>query len=277
MDDVTAMAKGLLSDDGGKTATPSSEEEALASMATYKPKETAKAEKSLRVDEEYEGNDDGVVGKGIELDVSASDVKSEPRYDKLKRIIHDGGKLYKVKNTSNKLFGIDWDLALLPNDMQDDFKKYLEGKYIAYGLRKLLGNTALMVRIYKEGRTVDFLHNYLVEAQIPTLVPAAVGRDTIMVSKVIIPAGESAVFTERQLESLEKFEKVMRKSPDGEMSDWLGFLVFTELSKETVVEVPRSYVFEEDIRNGALVVDSKEFESKKSGRAYNSEVIRATE
>lgn len=195
------------------------------------------------------------------LKAATVDESKLPDYDALKALLLDGQALYGVKNTSNHMLLNDWDRALMPADLNDDFQEYLSQKYIDYDLPPSTVSAGL-VAIYIDGKTVSFLEGFMNEREIPTLVPMQIGKETRIKSQFIIRPGEEVICTEKQLESLARYEKIKREfaSSDDEPkhSDWLGFLIFRELDTDNLGEIKRSYVTYEDVMKGRVDVNVKE-------------------
>ncbi len=193
----------------------------------------------------------------------SSEVREFPNYEDIKSKMKQGEKMYSLKNTADITLTTDWNLETLPVDMHGEFKKYLEAKYIQHGLQMLVGR-AILVAIIVEGRTINFLENYLKQKQFPTLLPVVAGPEIDFRSQLVIPSGESVIVTERQMKALEAFHKVRDPHPqsDGKTtySDWLGFLVVKELKPEDLKDIKRSFVTSTDVIRGKLEAISERVE-----------------
>lgn len=178
--------------------------------------------------------------------------------------------LYAVKNTSNKDLILDWDLSLMPKELESDFKKYLTDKYIQFGLDKLTNETVL-VAVYINGRTINFLHNYMNDIQVPFITRVYQSGEAVIKSQLIIPAKETVICTEQQLESLNRFRKSRIEIEDGKFSDWSGFLAVKLLDKDNLNKVKYSIVTVEDLKKCQFSSSKEDNRAEKGGR--NSKFI----
>lgn len=182
-------------------------------------------------------------------------------YDNLKKIMKTT-KLYAVKNTGDDLI-IDWDLDLIPDDLRDDFDKYLSEKYNIYQIKES-NLTFRLVVLYKDGRSINFLHQFMTEKKIPNLENVREGAETTIKSQFVLPKGKIAVITERQYNSLKKFEKKRAVDKEGKPGDWDGTLVFKGLNEESSRKVSYSFVTTEDVKNNEFEVKEENSLNKKN-------------
>lgn len=186
-------------------------------------------------------------------DVSAS--KSKVDYAHLNTLLDSDEQLFAVKNTAKTPLVLDWNLELLPSDLEDEFNKYLEKKYLEYGKENLVGG-ARIVSIFEEGKTINFLNSFLTSKKFPVVLPRAAGREDEFRSSFVLNSGEAVLLTQVQAESLRRFEKLKRVWDNGDgkktESPWLGFLVFTPIQEsEDLLKYSISYVTSKDTINTA--------------------------
>lgn len=201
-----------------------------------------------------------------------------PDYETLSKRLKTQGDLYEIENTSNIVVVRDWDLSLIPEDLLPRFKQYLSNKYAQYGLTEIMGNN-MVVAIYTDNRTINFLNGFVNELRIPTMVSRQEGREVIVKSQFVMLPGEKVLVTERQLKSLEALEKVKREfdtdaSKEPTYSDWLGFLIFRKIENpERLSEYKRSFVTYDDILKTHVDIDVKLLNTRNDRREPG--VIRA--
>lgn len=180
---------------------------------------------------------------------------SKVDYANLEGMLESGEVLFAVKNTSNEPLILDWNLELLPKDLEKEFDKYLEKKYLEYGQESLVGGPRI-VAIFQEGKTINFLNSFLTNKKFPVVLPRSAGREETFRSSFALNAGESVILTQAQKNSLARFEKIKRvwTSEDGKRtaSPWLGFLVFTPIQEgKDLLKYSMSYVTSDDTINSA--------------------------
>jgi len=175
-------------------------------------------------------------------------------YANLQGMLEEGESLWAVRNTSSEPLILDWNLELLPKDIEADFDKYLEKKYLEYGQEGLI-NGPRIVAIFQEGRTINFLNSYLTQKKYPVVLPRNQGKEQTFRSSFALNAGESVILTETQKNSLARFEKIKRVyKVEGkkETTPWLGFLVFDPIQEgKDLLKYNISYVTSEDTFNSA--------------------------
>jgi hypothetical protein len=194
----------------------------------------------------------------------------------LEGMLENGDRLFVVKNSSDEPLVLDWNLELLPADLEDEFNKYLEKKYLEYGQEGLIGGPRV-VAIFQEGRTINFLNSFLTNKKFPIVLPRNAGREEEFRSSFVLNAGESVILTETQKNSLNRFEKMKRVwEKDGKRtaSPWLGFLVFTPIQEgEELLKYSMSYVTSDDTINSAQDIGEVKTQEQKE----EAGIIRATE
>jgi hypothetical protein len=202
---------------------------------------------------------------------------SKVDYARLEGLLSSGEELFAVKNTADMPLVIDWDLELLPSDIEGEFDKYLEKKYLEYGQEGMIGGPRI-VAIFTGGKTVNFLHSFLTSKKYPVVLPRIVGKEVEYRSSFVLNVGDEVIMTKRQLASLERFEKVKKVWEDKDKTEetsWLGFLVFTPIQDgKDLLKYNISYVTSSDVTNTAREVDAQEIaklERKEGG------IVRATE
>ncbi len=185
--------------------------------------------------------------------ITAEDVKSVSKVDylALKKRLDKGEVLFAVKNTADIPLIQDWNLDLLPEDIEEDFNKYLETKYVQYELSQVVKGHRV-VALYYEGRTVNFLNNYLDEKTYPLPLPVKEGKEVIIRSSFLLNSGDTVILTEKQTESLRRFEKIKHTwSSEGKRrsTDWLGFLTMRQVKdSQDLFKYDISYVTSEDVK-----------------------------
>lgn len=190
-------------------------------------------------------------------------------YAHLESLLSSGINLFAVKNTLSDPFIYDWNLELLPEDLEAEFDKYLEKKYVEYGRENLIGR-ARMVALFENGRTINFLHSFLASKKFPTIMPRQSGIETEYLSSFVINPGESVILTEKQANSLRALEKVKRVwEREGEKieSPWLGFLIIEPVQDiKDLLKYSMSYVTSKDTFESAQEVgEIKGKTSRKEG------------
>lgn len=193
--------------------------------------------------------------KDEEIVISADDVKevSKVNYPKLKKMLEAGEVLVAVTNDSDQPLIQDWNLDLLPTDIEADFNKYIQDKYVQYEINNLVANHRI-VSVYMDGKTINFLDGFLAEKRYPQLLPRAKGKEAELRPSFVINSGSSIIMTRRQADALSKFEKVKRTwvGAKGEKREtpWLGFLKMKTLKDvKDLFKYSISYVTSEDIKN----------------------------
>lgn len=181
--------------------------------------------------------------------------KSKVDYANLNTLLESDEQLYAVKNTNENALIIDWNLELLPKDLEAEFDKYLEKKYLEYGKENIVGG-ARIVSLFEEGKTINFLNSFLTNKKFPTVLPRPAGREEEFRSSFVLNGGEAVILTQLQAEGLRRFEKLKRVWTDEKgkktASPWLGFLVFTPIQEsEDLLKYSISYVTSQDTINTA--------------------------
>jgi len=170
--------------------------------------------------------------------------------------------LYAVKNSSKKDLVCDWDLSLIPEELKPEFDKYLSNMYNLYQIKEANLDFRIVV-VYRQGRSINFLHQFMTEKGIPNLVTVREGREILVKSQFVLPAGEMAIITEQQYESLKRYEKKRQITNIGE-SDWSGSLVFKQItSPETLEKIEHSFVTVSDIKNNEFEIQEHDLNSTK--------------
>ena len=198
-------------------------------------------------------------------------------YKNLEKLMKKGVNLYAVTNTMTSAFVYDWNLELLPEDLEEEFNKYLERKYVEYGKENLVGKSR-MVAIFEEGRTINFLESFLTGKKYPVLLPLSVGKEEKIKSCFVLNPKATVILTEKQADSLRSLEKVKRVWDDKEKgkveSDWTGFLLMKEISNVKDLEkYGISYVTSEDVANTHEEIN----EQLKDRRKRESGIVKATQ
>lgn len=232
------------------------------SVDSYVPKESSSAAKLIQDLEDSEAI--SLQPKQISF-VAASSQSGTPNYDKLKQMLDTGSDLYVVKNLSKILLYIPWDLVLMPTDLVPDFKRYLSAKYTQYNMAHLAKSDTLMVAIFQNGRTVNFLENFMVEKNVPIIMAVQEGMETALRSRFVIPPDDSVICTAEQLKSLEQFHATQYVASEDKKSSTLGFLRFTQVTTEKELrKVKRSYVTLADTIQGRIDVAPIDMKVKSS-------------
>lgn len=204
----------------------------------------------------------------------SSTTKGEYNHENLVSLVK-AGSLYGVRNTSDTPLIVDWDRLLMPEDLEEKLDTYLAEKYIQYNLSENTNNMGITT-IFIEGKSVNFLEAFMNEKEVPTLVPMQVGKNVVIKSQFVIRPKEEVICTQKQLESLAKFEKVKRQfgtNDDSKYSDWLGFLIFRKLDEDSLKEIERSFVFYSDLVETRTPVEQS---LKDRTSVKESAIIRAT-
>jgi hypothetical protein len=179
---------------------------------------------------------------------------ADPDYKKLEKAMKSGVELNVVKNTSDEHLILSWSLPLVPEDMLSSFMNFRNAKLVEYGLAETAPKDQMIFLI--EGRTFNFLQQYMDMNNIPVFTPVREGLDIKIGSRFVIPAGGSVIMTDKQMVGIEQYIKIRRFSETAEThSSWLGFLVPKKVEKVSDLRlVNRSYVAKQDVLNGALKV-----------------------
>lgn len=189
-----------------------------------------------------------------ELDISAEDIKavSKVNYAKLKKMLDNGDVLVAVTNDSDQPLILDWNLDALPTDIDTDFNKYLQDKYVQYEIANLVGNHRI-VSIYQDNKTISFLDGFLAEKRFPVLITRQRGKESELRPSFVLNAGSSVIMTRRQADSLARFEKIKRTwEKQGVMKEtpWLGFLKMKTIKDgKELFKYQMSFVTTEDVMN----------------------------
>jgi hypothetical protein len=181
--------------------------------------------------------------------------------------------LYVVKNVGKEDLVCDWDLSLMPEDLKPDFDKYLSDRYNVYQIKEANLDFRI-VAVYREGRSINFLHQFMTERRIPNLEMVREGREVLLKSQFALPAGKMAIITEEQYKSLQRYEKRRTLSQEG-VSDWSGVLVFKKITKpEQLEKIEYSFVTSQDIKNNNFEVEKHELvsERKPATMEYSDEL-----
>ena len=201
---------------------------------------------------------------------------SKVDYAHLTSLMENDVQLFAIKNTVNTPLILDWNLELLPSDLEDEFNKYLEKKYLEYGKENLIGG-ARIVSIFENGKTINFLNSFLTNKKFPVVLPRPVGREDEFRSSFVLNAGDAVILTQAQAESLRRFEKLKRVWEEENKkieSPWLGFLVFTPIQdSKDLLKYSISYVTSKDTINTAQ--DIKVTKARSSDEVAG--IIRAKE
>jgi hypothetical protein len=200
-----------------------------------------------------------------EIVITPEDIKSVSKvdYPSLKKRMDAGEVLMAVTNDSEQPFVTDWNLELLPTDIDSDFNKYLQDKYVQYELKELIKDFRVVV-IFQEGRSINFLESFLAEKRFPTLVPRPSGKDVVMKPSLVINSKSTVIMTRKQADALSSFEKIKKvwevKGVKKE-TPWLGFLKMKTLKDPkdlfnydiSIVSEKDLRTTSEDIREGRVV------------------------
>lgn len=196
----------------------------------------------------------------VEL-LKKKEIKRElPNYKSIEERMKKGEEFFVVKNKGNTPLVLDWDIPLLPNDLKQKLYKYLQAKYIQYGLEFLTGKNIVLTNIFYEGRTVNFLQSFMDEGRYPTTLPLRIGREVQVKSQFVLQVEETIIISSTQWESLDKYKKTKMEfdkedSKDKSYSSWLGFLVKKSLDIEDLKDYDRSIVSIEDLLKSESDVD----------------------
>lgn len=237
-------------------------------VETFVPQDTAAAKAMIKDEEDTELEFAKAVANAEQVSSPVNNrINNDPDYETLDKMMKAGKELYIVKNTANIPVVMDWDLVLLPEDMLKAFNEYLSGKYVQYGMERLIGKQTI-IAVYQNGKTINFLHNYMTEKQIPTLVSKQEGKEFDTRSQFVIHPDETIIVTKEQLVSLAKYEKLKYVSPNvkGDKKEVIfGFLIFNPVEKGSQLrEVRRSYVTYKDVMNSEAPVSIEKMTAKAS-------------
>jgi hypothetical protein len=177
---------------------------------------------------------------------------SRVNYDNLKKVMKTT-KLYAVKNVGDRDLVCDWDLGLMPEELTEEFDKYLSDRYNVYQIKEASLDFRIVV-LYRDGRSINFLHQFITEKKLGNLESVQEGPEVVVKSQFVLPVGETAIVTEKQYDSLKRYEKKRVKTATG-LSDWDGILVFKELDEDNLKKVAHSFVTVQDIKNNEFEVD----------------------
>lgn len=206
--------------------------------------------------------------------LSGTPIVPKVDYTHLESLLSAGTNLFAVKNTMKDPFVYDWNLELLPEDLEAEFDKYLEKKYVEYGRENLIGR-ARMVSLFENGKTINFLNSFLTSKKFPVVMPRQEGKEEEYRSTFVINAGESVILTEKQAESLRYLEKVKRvweKEGVKTESPWLGFLIIEPIQDvKDLLKYSISYVTSKD----AFATAQEVGEIKKQSPRAMGNLIRA--
>lgn len=210
-----------------------------------------------------------------ESETSKVDFSSKVSTEKMGRIDYKNLKevlkrknLYAVKNVGDKDLVCDWDLNLMPEELKPEFDKYLSDRYNVYQIKEANLDFRIVV-LYRDGKSVNFMHQFMTEKKIPNLETVREGRETLIKSQFVLPAGKTAIVTEEQYESLKRYEK-KRQVSDAGVSDWFGFLVFKRITDpDTLEKIEYSFVTVKDIMNNNFEV--KEHDLGSTGKSVTME------
>lgn len=214
--------------------------------------------------------DDVSTGKTpVEAKSKTNKVESVPEIKKMGRVNYGNLKevlksknLFAVKNVSDKDLVCDWDLNLMPDELKPEFDKYLSERYNIYQIKETSLDFRIVV-LYREGRSINFMHQFMTEKKIPNLETVREGKEVVVKSQFVLPAGEIAVVTEEQYESLKRYEK-RRQTSEAGLSDWSGSLVFKQItSPETLEKIEHSFVTVSDIKNNEFEIQEHDLNSTK--------------
>ena len=190
--------------------------------------------------------------KASEVEIKAEDIKAVSKVDylSLRKVLNEQGSLVIVTNDSGQPLIQDWNLDLLPEDIEEDFNKYLQEKYVQYELTQIVKGHRI-VSVYINGTTVNFLDSYLSQRKYPVLLPRVVGKEQQLRPSFVLNAGASVIMTKKQAGALEKFEKVKKVWDAGgerKESPWLGFLKMKTITDEKdLFKCQMSYVTTKDV------------------------------
>jgi len=209
-------------------------------------------------------------------EVTKAPSTSKVDYSKLEMMLESGEELFAIKNTSNEPFVQDWNLELLPKDLEAEFDKYLEKKYLEYGQESLIGGPRI-VSIFQEGRTINFLNSFLTGKKFPIILPRASGKEETFRSSFVLNSDDTVIMTATQKVSLARFEKIKRIWEEADKkieSPWLGFLVFTPIQdSKDLLKYNMSYVTSGDVNNSSKEIGTVRTKEQKA----EAGIIRATE
>ena len=169
--------------------------------------------------------------------------------------------LWAVKNVGEEDLVCDWDLNLMPEELKESFDKYLSEEYNMFQIKEANLDFRI-VALYRNGRTINFLHQFMTEKKIPSLETVYEGGIAEIKSQFVLPKGITAIVTQSQYESLKRFEKKRVGSASG-MSDWTGFLVFKRLEPEKVEKIQYSFVTVQDIKNNGFEATERDLQPVK--------------
>jgi len=181
-------------------------------------------------------------------------VLSRVDYENLKKVAKTT-QIYAVKNVGKTDLICDWDLNLIPGDLKEEFDKYLSDRYNVYQIKEANLDFRIVV-LYKDGRSINFLHQFMTEKKIPNLESVQEGPENVIKSQFVLPVGKTALITEDQFESLRRYEKKRNVTQTG-TSDWFGSLVFKPVDESSFKKVSYSFVSTNDIKNNEFEVESQ--------------------
>lgn len=181
-------------------------------------------------------------------------------YDNLKKVIKTT-ELFAVRNVGELDLITDWDLDLMPVDMQGDFDEYLSHSYNMYQVKES-NLTFRIVVIYRDGKSVNFLHQFMTSKKVPNLELISIGAEAVIMSQFVLPAGATMICTSKQYNSLKRFEKRRVETEKGD-SDWQGHLVFKQLDANTLKKVQYSSVTLADLKNNGFTVEKASLKKKR--------------
>lgn len=165
------------------------------------------------------------------------------------------GNLYAMKNVGKEDIVCDWDLDLMPEELKPEFDKYLSERYNIYQIKEANLDFRIVV-LYREGRSINFLHQFMTEKKIPNLETIREGKEVAIKSQFVLPAGETAIITERQYNTLKKYEKRRTMTETGP-SDWYGVAAFKLITDDSQLEkVNHSFVTVSDIKNNEFETEA---------------------
>lgn len=182
-------------------------------------------------------------------------------YDNLKKVAKTT-QLYAVKNVGNKDLSCDWDINLMPEDLKKDFDKYLSDRYNVYQIKESNLDFRIVV-LYRDGRSINFLHQFMTERRIPNLESVQEGPEVVIKSQFVLPKGQTAIITQVQYDSLKKYEKKRVKTKEGD-SDWFGSLVFKPITERDFSKINHSFVSSTDVKNNEFVIEPEPLSLPKS-------------
>ena len=217
----------------------------------------------------------------VEVNTQNSKPVATADFTNAKKLLRKGQLLYRVKNDSDAPLVTDWCVPMLPEDMHAEMKSYLKKKYVQYGFGESIQEPKT-VAILVQGRTVNFLFQYMTENDYPTIVALPEGREIVSRSRFILRPGEVILMNEEQLDGIRQYQKIKKEYPTEEgpiTSDWMGFLLFTPVSqdKPDFDDIERVFCTRDDLLRTGLDISKSDIVIKRRKGRGAANITEATE